>query len=463
MKSKLSHLACLIIILVLNACDSSNTSEQTDSVPDSMEFLKVAPEWSKNAVMYEVAVRQYTKEGTFSSFQEHLSRLEEMGVDILVFKPIHPIGEKNRKGSLGSQYSVRNYEGVNPEFGNMDDFKVLVDEAHARGMKVIIDWVANHTSWDNVWVEEGHLDWYTIDSIGGFESPAETDGRDVIELNFENDDMRARMISSMRFWLTEVGIDGFRCADALLVPGDFWNEVRIALDEVKPVFMLAEAEHVEHHETAFDMSYGWEYYSIVNELAQGTKDANHLAEYLKKERRFPSDAYRLLMTNDHDENTWEGTVEERLGAGVQAMAVMAATIQGMPLVSGGQEASLNQRLEVFEKDEISWNEIALQGFYTRLMQINHNNEALWNGVHGGETNIITTGDDKRVIAYHREKNGDSVLVILNMSSEERSVNLDGQGIAGFYEELFTGQEVEITINYSENLGPWNYRVYFIEN
>lgn len=463
-KYHLLALFAFAVLFTLSSCGDRKSEVKVDkTVEVEQEYKKSAPEWSKNAVMYEVNVRQYTKEGTFNAFREHLTRLDEMGIDILWFMPIHPIGEKNRKGGLGSYYSVKDYEGINPEFGTMEDFQALVDEAHGLGMKVIIDWVANHTAWDNVWVDEGHLDWYTLDSIGGLQPPIGTDWWDVADLNYENQEMRDRMISSMQFWLEEADIDGFRCDVAEWVPDDFWDEARPKLDEVKPVFMLAEAEHPEHHEKAFDMSYAWEYHFIMNDLAQGKKGASAVAEYLKKEERFPPDAYRLQMTSNHDENTWKGTVKERLGDGVQTLAVMAATIQGMPLIYSGQEAGLDHRLEFFEKDEIDWSSTPLQGFYTRLIEANHENEALWNGTHGGETKIVTKGEDERVIAYYREKNGDAVLVLLNMSGEEREVSLNGEGIEGFYEELFTGLETEVTTDYSETLGPWNYRVYEIRN
>jgi glycosidase len=462
-----TKLFAFLFIMALVAC-ASPKEEKTEQQPEenTSELTlqgKSAPEWSKNAVIYEVNVRQYTKEGTFNAFKEHLPRLEEMGVDILWFMPVHPIGVKNRKGTLGSYYSVKDYEGINPEFGTMEDFRTLVNDVHARGMKVIIDWVANHTAWDNVWVEEGHKDWYTLDSIGGLQPPIGTDWWDVADLNFDNKEMRERMISSMQFWLKDVDIDGFRCDVAEWVPDDFWNQARPELDKIKPVFMLAEAEHPEHHEEAFDMSYAWEFHFIMNDIAQGKKDATAVVEYLEKDKRFPADAYRMQMTSNHDENTWKGTVKERLGDGVQTFAVMAATLQGMPLIYSGQEAGLDHRLEFFEKDEIDWTETPLSGFYTRLIEANHKNQALWNGEHGGDTRIVTTGDDTKVIAYYREKNGNAALVLLNMSAEERVVRLDSKGIEGFYEELFTGEEVEIVTDHKETLGPWNYRVYEIRD
>ena len=448
-----------LLIIGITSCNQPQEVKVEPVV--EVPYVKQTPEWTKNKGIYEVNLRQYTKEGTIKAFQEHLPRLKEMGVDILWFMPLHPIGVKNRKGGLGSYYSVKDYKGINPEFGNMDDFKALVADAHSRDMKVIIDWVANHTAWDHKWVEEGHLDWYTPDSIGGLQPPIGTDWWDVADLNYENEDMRNEMISDMQFLLREVDIDGFRCDVAEWVPDDFWDEARHRLDEVKPVFMLAEAEHVEHHVNAFDMSYAWEWHFIMNDLAQGKKGASDVVAYLEKEKRFDAEAFRLNMTDNHDENTWKGTVKERLGAGVQTMAVMSATIFGMPLIYSGQEAALDHRLEFFEKDEIDWTEMPLKGFYIRLMDLKHKNQAIWNGSYGAAPKVISGMGDQRVIAYERVKDGNAVVVLINMSDKARKVNLESVSQAGFYEELFTGSEMELNAGYTEELGPWNYRVYHI--
>lgn len=452
------------ILFLFSACTTEPKPTTTEKAPVAAietPYVKTTPEWAKDDVMYEVNVRQYTPEGTFKAFQEHLPRLEKMGVDILWFMPIQPIGVKNRKGGLGSYYSVKDYEGINPEFGDMADFKSLVDDAHARGMKVIIDWVANHSAWDNVWVEEGHLDWYTLDSIGGLQPPLGTDWWDVADLNYDNQEMRARMIESMAFWLKEADIDGFRCDVAEQVPDDFWDEARPALDAVKPVFMLAEAEHPEHHDKAFDASYAWEFHFIMNDVAQGKKTAKDIKDYIKKDQgRFPKEAIRLVMTSNHDENTWKGTVKERLGGGVETFAVMAATIQGMPLIYNGQEAGLDHRLKFFEKDEISWDELRLEKFYTTLIDLYHRNPALWNGEHGGKTSIISdTEKSPDVIAYARQNDKDAVIVLLNMSDEEREISYSPLSYIGNYVEVFSGDKMQTLPQSKETLPAWAYRVY----
>lgn len=248
-------------------------------------------EWSKNAIIYEVNVRQFTPEGTFIEFEKHLPRLKEMGVDILWLMPINPIGKKNRKGSLGSYYSVKDYKAVNPEFGNMDDLKNLVKKAHDLGMYVILDWVANHTAWDNKMIVD-HPEWYTKDSAGNFVSPF--DWTDVVDLNYENKALRDYMTGALKFWVEEADIDGYRCDVAGMVPVEFWDRARAELDKIKTVFMLAEAEEVKHHKNAFDMSYAWEFHHIMNEIAKGNKNANDAAEYfIKNDSVYPEDAYRM--------------------------------------------------------------------------------------------------------------------------------------------------------------------------
>jgi len=312
----------------------------------------VTPEWAKNATIYEVNIRQFTPEGTFKAFETHLPRLKKMGVDILWLMPIHPIGVENRKGSLGSYYAISDYKAVNPEFGTLNDFKQLVKSAQALDMKIIIDWVANHSSPDNVWVKQGHKDWYTLDSLGRLQPTIGTDWWDVADLNYDNKEMRKEMISSMKYWLTEANIDGFRCDVASWVPIDFWVDARKELDATKKVFMLAEAEEVEMHK-AFDMTYGWNLHHIMNDVAKGKKDVTAFYNYAK-DNKHPKSAYRMNFTSNHDENSWNGTEMERMGESRFAFAVFAATFEGMPLVYNGQETSLDRTLKFFEKDSIDW-------------------------------------------------------------------------------------------------------------
>jgi len=451
---KLIFLIPVIFLLFLIACYSPKKEAPVKKAPQS---FVAHPEWSRNATIYEANIRQYTPEGTFNAFSEQIPRLKKMGIDILWLMPINPIGEKNRKGSLGSYYSVRDYKGINPEFGTLDDFKKLVEKAHQQGMKVIIDWVANHTSWDNAWITE-HPDWYTKDSLDRMVSPF--DWSDVADLNYDNMEMRAGMLDAMKYWIREAGIDGYRCDVAGMVPVDFWDNVRAELDKIKPVFMLAEAEEPQHHARAFDMSYGWELYHILNSIARGKMNAKALDKYfIKQDTLYPSDAYRMLFTSNHDENSWNGTEFERMGEASICMAVLTATLPGMPLVYSGQESAFNTRLRFFEKDTIDWKDYRLEPFYAKLFALKHAYQPLWNGSWGGRLQRIPTTADSLVFVFIRQKEGDRVFVLANLSGQVQEVKLQGIAFAGNYKEWFTEEETFYQKGAVIRLKPWEYKVY----
>lgn len=386
--------------------------------------------WSRAANIYEVNIRQYTQEGTFKAFAQHLPRLKKMGVDILWLMPIQPIGEKNRKGTLGSYYAVRDYTAVNPEFGTLDDFKALVQQAHGLGMHVIIDWVANHTAFDNPWTKD-HSDWYLKNDKGEIYPVTYTDGAepeywtDVTGLDWRQPGLWQGMTDAMLYWVRATDIDGFRCDVAGKVPTPFWNQARAALDRVKPVFMLAEADKPELHEHAFDMTYGWDTKDLFKAVAKGQADARTLAGFVAHPpKAFPPGAYRMRFTSNHDENSWAGSDTELYGPAFKAMAVLAATLPGMPLIYGGQESGLDKRLAFFEKDPIAWKDYAYAPFYTDLLALKHANPALWNGQYGAPVQVLATGNDK-VFAFRRSLGGNSVQVTVNVSNAPQRYTLPG--------------------------------------
>jgi glycosidase len=417
------------------------------------------PEWSVRANIYEVNVRQYTPEGTFNAFATHLDRLQEMGVDILWFMPITPIGELNRKGSLGSYYSVKDYTGINPEFGTMEDFRRLVEEIHARGMYVILDWVANHTAWDHPWTVT-RPDFYIRDADGNFVPPVE-DWSDVIDLDYGNAELWDAMIGEMRFWVEELHVDGFRCDVADMVPTAFWNRARAELEAIRPVFMLAEAENPELHLDAFEMAYGWHFHHLMNRIAAGEETVRVLDDYFfgPEADRFPEGSYKMYFITNHDENSWAGTEFSRLGAGVEAFAVLTATIPGMVLLYSGQEAAFDRMLAFFEKDQIDWGIYAYHDFYKKLLRLKHRNQALWNGLAGGGIQRVPTTHDASVFAFVREKENDKVFVVLNLSDQELEVGFSGQDFHGSYTELFSGAPWELQEGTSLILDPWGYLVF----
>ncbi|MDT8392263.1 MAG: alpha-amylase family glycosyl hydrolase [Bacteroidales bacterium] len=415
----------------------------------------VHPEWSRNAIIYEVNVRQYTPQGTFSAFEEHLPRLKDLGVDILWFMPIHPIGQKNRKGELGSYYSVRDYTAVNPEFGSMDDFKRIVDQAHSLGMYVVLDWVANHTAWDHDWITS-HPEWYARNEQGEMIAPF--DWTDVAKLDYDKPGMRPAMTDALKFWISEADIDGYRCDVAAEVPSGFWNNVRMELDSLKPVFMLAESEEPEHHIHAFDMSYAWELHHIMNGIAKGEKKSTHLDKYfLKHDTLFPDDAYRMLFITNHDENSWNGTAFERLGEAVETFAMLTFTLPGMPMIYSGQEAGLNKRLSFFTKDTIEWGDYKYAGFYRKLADLRKENQALWSGGAGGDLKKIKTNDEA-IYAFIRQVENNKVVVLVNLSDREREFTIKSKGYNILMTDYLTGEEIMLETGKSFILGKWAYRI-----
>lgn len=419
--------------------------------------------WTAKASLYEANVRQFTKAGTFNAFGTHLDRLRELGVSIIWFMPIHPIGTKNRLGSLGSYYSVKDYYGVNPEFGTAAEFRALVDSIHSKGMYVMIDWVANHTSWDNVLTVD-HPSWYVKGNGGVFVPPAGTNWSDVIQLDFTNDSLRTYMIDAMKYWVTEMNVDGFRYDAASFVPISFWTQTAAALKEVRSdIFLLAEDQGTQYSGAGFHMTFGWNFYGfgggILPKLYNGTNNANDFAAYAASEYlNYPGNNYRLYFTSNHDENSWYGTDTELFGAAADAFIALSAVFRGMPLLYGGQEAGLNRRLKFFDKDEILWPVHPRAAKIRSLLRLKSRNSALWNGAKGGEPVRIGTTADQNVYAFIRQNGSDKVLAVFNLSAAAKTFSLSGSGFSGTYKDIFTDSSLLITANYSMTLPAWSYMI-----
>jgi glycosidase len=450
-----AFLLILLAATVFCSCGISNQKESNQIAKSNVSH----PEWSVNANIYEVNVRQYTPEGTFNAFSEHLPRLKKMGVDILWFMPVSPIGVKERKGTLGSYYSVKDYTAINPEFGNMEDFKDLVSRIHELGMYVILDWVANHTAWDHHWTVT-NPEFYHRDQDGNFMLPND-DWTDVIDLDYNNPDLWDAMIGEMVFWVKDVNIDGFRCDVADLVPVEFWDKARAELEKVKPVFMLAEAEYPPLHINAFNTAYGWRFHHIMSAVARGDQDVSAIDEYYFVDNmgNFPIGSYKMQFIDNHDENSWNGTVFDRYGDGKEAFAILAATTPGMFLIYSGQEAGLDKMLEFFEKDKISWGNLVYENFYKEILSLRKNNKALWNGLAGGEIQRIKTSSDDHIFAFKREMDHNKVAVILNLSTSEQEVKiLDNHPDGVFNKLFFDGPKTEMPSEF--NLMAWEYIIYY---
>jgi glycosidase len=413
------------------------------------------PAWANHATIYEVNIRQYTPEGTFRAFEQALPRLEKMGVGILWLMPIHPIGEQNRKGKLGSYYSVRDFRAVNPDMGTMADLQHLVQEAHKRGMHVILDWVANHTAWDNPLVQQ-HPDWYTRNAQGQLVPPV-TDWQDVVDLNYEKPALRRWMTESMVYWVKEADIDGFRCDVAGLVPTDFWNDTRAALEQIKPVFMLAEWDELHHPpfvarkdwnpdtrllEKAFDATYALKLHGILDSVGKHQATTARLDAYFSLERAtYPPNVRLMYFTTSHDINSWDGTEYERLGKNAQAEAVLTALLPGIPMVYSGQEAAMNKRLSFFEKDPIQWKDYPLEGFYTTLLSIKKNHPAL--GSFDTTATFTRVPSAVGLYAFVRSKGDAAVSVAVNLTDSVQTLVVPST-VAGSWADPF-GRTRQLTV------------------
>lgn len=419
------------------------------------------PSWAKSLTIYEVNLRQYTESGSIREFRQHLGRLKDMGVGILWFMPIQPTGMINRKGSLGSYYSIRDYCAVDPAFGTVEEFRLLVKEIHSMGMFVVLDWVANHTAWDHYWVDTEPA-FYRRNEAGEVYPPF-PDWADVIGLDYTNPELRATMIQSMKFWLESTGIDGFRCDMAHLVVTDFWEEARIALENTRPdLYMLAETDHYDLLKEAFHSSYDWKVFHALNEAAQGKISIRALADTIQEQLNwYPSNASLMRFISNHDENSWQGSELERLAYFLEPMAVMYFTLPGIPLIYSGQEAGNYRRLAFFDKDLIEWKEDKMKPLYTKLAKLRSSNAALWSAGKGfGYRELQLIGSD-RVLAFERSAGKSRVLVILNLSYESSRISITDPLPSSEFIDLFSGGiKVKFGADPCFELEPFGYKVFY---
>lgn len=414
-----------------------------------------------SSVIYEVNLRQFSPEGTFSAFSRHIPELKNLGVKIIWLMPIYPISETKRKGSLGSYYAVSDYKKVNPEYGNLDDFKKLVEAAHQNDMYVILDWVPNHTGWDHSWIKN-HPDFYTRDEKGEIVDPRNPETgeswgwTDVADLNYSNSALRDTMIQQMLYWVKDLKIDGFRCDVAGEVPTDFWAAAIDSLRRVKPLFMLAEAEKPELFKAGFDMQYAWEALHLMNQMAQGEKNVSDWDAYMAgKFEKMNTDGILMYFTSNHDENSWNGTVYERLNKGVEIFTALTYLTPGMPLIYNGQENDLKKRLAFFEKDTIPQNPGKMFTVYEKLGKLKKMHPALRTGKLKGNYRRITTSEDTKVLAFERTYETDKVYFLGNFSSDTLSVNLN---LKGSFINYITRDNTEVTPGKKIVLYPWAYQI-----
>lgn len=431
---------------------------EPDYTPRDVVQVKNA-EWTRDAVLYQLNTRQFTPEGTFRAAQKQLPRLAAMGVDIIWLMPVHPIGIENRKGSLGSPYAVRDYRAVNPELGTEADFRAFVDEAHRLGLKVILDWVANHSAHDNP-LTLSHPEWYNRTPEGALMSPAGTDWSDVADFDYSQPGLRRYMSESLVFWVREYGIDGFRCDVAGYVPTDFWETARAELDKVKPVFMLAEWEQRDLHEQAFDATYGWGWKEAMQRLVKSGEGAGPMRGYYAGQAEtWPHAAMRMVYTENHDQNSWDGVASEIYGPAYEAAIALSFVGSGLPLVYNGQEADNDRQLAFFERDPIVWREGRHDALFAKLIALKTAHPALHNGRFGAGMVEVPTSETADVYAFTRGEAGGRVFAVFNLSPRPHSITFGQARHHGRYTDALSGEDVTFAGGESLDLPAWGFRIF----
>jgi glycosidase len=417
------------------------------------------PDWSKNAVLYQVNLRQFTQEGTLAAAEKQLPRIKALGADIVWLMPIQPIGDKNRKGSLGSPYSVRDYLAVNPEFGTLDDLKHFVARAHELGLYVILDWVANHTAWDNPLVKQ-HPEWYARNWKGEYHPTSWNDWSDIIELDYDQPGLRKYMTDALKYWVREAGIDGYRADVAGFVPLDFWNNARKELDAIRPVFMLAEWQATDLHQDAFDATYAWDWYTAAHEATIGGKGVGPFRSYYStNDNSWPQAAMRMTFVSNHDKNSWDGTEFEQFGPGLAAAMVLSVVGEGLPLIYNGQEAGNTKRLAFFERDPIAWQQHPNGELYRQLFALKKANTALWNAPWGARMLDVPNSSPETVLSFVRANDKDKVFAVFNFSAEPVDVSFKESLFPGSYRDFATGHVEKLEAGTTLQLPAWGFRVF----
>lgn len=432
----------------------------------------------ESAVIYEANIRQYSAEGSFNAFTRDIPKLKDLGVKIIWLMPIFPISEvkrkaygdlmvediedpKEREKYLGSYYAVSDFRKINPEFGSIEDFRRLLDTAHEHDIYVILDWVPNHTGWDHTWITE-HPDFYTKNAKGEITDPLKEDGtsvgwEDVADLDYSNKEMRQAMIADMMYWVKEEGVDGFRCDMAGMVPTDFWAEAIPRLRAEKDIFMLAEADKPElTRVNMFEMAYGWEAHHLLNAIAKGEKNAKHFNEYMQNSaEKWVGGGFLMNFLTNHDENSWAGTVKERMGDASQAMLALTYCMPGMPLIYSGQEYDLDHRLKFFEKDSIPKKKGEVWPLLEKLGQLKNESPALAGAKAPSSYEKIETSREENIIAFRRKNEISELIYLCNTGPDKVEFTLS---LTGKYKDYMSGTEVDLQGNDTYQLGAWDYRI-----
>jgi glycosidase len=451
--NKLKIFTLIAIAAILSGCKLFR-KESAKAVP--------YPEWVKSSVIYEINTGQYSHEGTFNALKADLPRIRELGIDILCLMPVNTVGEKNRKFEKGdktnpvSYYPARDYKMVNSEFGTSEEFKSLVSLAHEMGFKVIIDWIANYTSRDNNWINE-HPGWYKKDKNGDIASPHNQ--KDCAQLDYNNRELRKEMTGSMKFWIKNFDIDGFRCEIAGLVPDDFWEATRSELQEIKPLFMIAGNEDKPGLvRMAFDSDYGLEMNHLMAAVTQKKQPASSILELqVKIDSVLPQRGFRLNFITNHYEDSWNGTPKEKFGDGEKSCAVLTYTLPGMPLIYNGQETAMTNRLQLLSKDTPESGDTRIIKFYKILNGLKHRNPAIWTPPNGGKFLPLTNTAPEKIVSFLRSAGNSRVMVLVNMSQDSITALITSTIADGKYVNTFNGNKINFSADNREcYFEPWEF-------
>jgi glycosidase len=454
----------LLSLLILSCQNQSEIARkpQVKTIEDT-PFLPINEEIISKAVLYEANIRQYSVEGSFNAFAEDLPKLKKMGVKIIWLMPINPISNTKSKGPLGSYYAVSNYTKVNPEFGTLKDFKSRVNKAHQLGMYVILDWVPGHTGWDHVWIKE-NSDYYLKNRKGEIIDPIDfRTGKsfgwtDVADLNYKNMQMREALRKAMVYWVEETNIDGYRIDQAYAVPQEFYNKTFAILKRIKPLFLLAETD-IYHPGgldlvKKFDASYDWPGHHLSKKVAQGQKNALNYSRHIERTiKRYGPENIVVNFVSNHDENSWNGTIEESYGKAAYAFMALNYTIPGMPLVYSGQEYDLNKRLHFFEKDSFPKVSGKTMEFLQQLGALKNNHKALTSGLSGGSFKRLLNSKNDQILAFERERDGDTIVFIANLSKDYAQFTLPYEGNFKRFQDF---KNKRLSSSYQYDMKPWEF-------
>ncbi len=403
----------------------------------------------QDVVIYQINPRVYAAENSFQAILPHLEEIKDLGCNIVWFMPIYPIGEEKSKNS---PYSVKDYYGVNPEFGTLDDFKTLISEAHKIGLGVIVDWVPNHTAWDNPWTE--NEDWYTRDSLGNIIYPPDTDWTDVAELNFDNQEMRQAMISAMKYWVTEVGVDGFRCDAIDHVPDDFLKQCNDSLRAIpdRKLLLLAESSDKKHFRLGFDLNYGWEFAVQMRKVYREGEPASSLFTLNYEEYEgVPKGKMKMRFTTNHDEAAKHSPVEEWCSErGSMSAFATILFFPDVPLVYGSQETGYPDPVNFFQYTEIEWDDNPeLRKEYKQLLTIHNEHGALRKGE-------LIPYPDEHVLLFERKSKEGEYIIIINVRDAVMNIDLPAHIANGQFTNLYTDRY--LSVNQTLRLQPYEYLI-----